>query len=383
MKFLEFAFVHDQSIQLQGKNPKQSGSASRLRYEKYKSATTLREVKHRGGTWKDILWDFSRGYIDFRHISGAAGMAELMRRKIDSGIAQSPASFVDQSGNVVAAHNFGSMSLVESLQHDYALVAIEHIEGLPHRVQRQLQTALGETTLTQFAHCCASNILTNEPLTVAEAQASEHAAEWRAAMDEEIANLNHFGCFQKVPRSEALKHGRLVKSKWIFKVKYNDDNTVQRFRARLVAKGFTQIPGSDFYETYSPVFSYTSLRTIFAVAAERNLQLDQWDLNNSFILQKLDVEHMYMECPDGYPKTMEGGEPAAMHCRQSIYGLKQSSRLLHQRLSKFLRASGFKQLVSDQCRRLVLLVSKPGCRTALLRILSLQLNRHIMHKCKF
>ena len=176
-----------------------------------------------------------------------------MRRKIDLGIAQSPSSFVDQSGNVVTAHHFGSMSLVESLQHDYALAAIEHIEGLSHRVQRQLQPALGETTLTQFAHCCASKILINEPLTVAEAQASEHAAEWRAAMDEEITNLNHFGCFQKVPRSEALKHGRLVKSKWVFKVKYNDDNTVQRFRARLVAKGFTQVPGSDFYETYSPV----------------------------------------------------------------------------------------------------------------------------------
>jgi len=95
-------------------------------------------------------------------------------------------------------------------------------------------------------------------------------------MDEEIANLNHFGCFEKVPRSEAVKHDRLVKSKWVFKVKYNDDNTVQRCRARLVAKGFTQVPGSDFYETYSPVFSYTSLRTIFAVAADRDLQLDQW-----------------------------------------------------------------------------------------------------------
>ncbi len=125
----------------------------------YKSATTLTEVKHRGGTWKDILWDFSRGYIDFRHISGAAGMAELMRRKIDLGIAQSPASIVDQSGNVVTADHFSSMSLVESLQHDYALAAIEHIEGLSHRVQRQLQKALGETTLTQFAHCCASRIL--------------------------------------------------------------------------------------------------------------------------------------------------------------------------------------------------------------------------------
>ena len=85
------------------------------------------------------------------------------------------------------------------------------------------------------------------------------------------------------------------------------------------------------------------------VAADRDLRLDQWDLKNSFIQQKLDVEHMYMECPDGYSKTMESGEPAAMHCLQSIYGLKQSSRLLHQRLSKFLKTSGFKQLVSDQC----------------------------------
>ena len=284
VKFLEFAFVHDMPVQLQSRNPKQSGSSSRLRYEKYKSATTLREVKNGGGTWKDILWDFSRGYIDFRHISGAAGMVELMRRRIDKGIAQSPASYVDSVGNVVLGDHFSSLSLVESLQQDYALAAIEHIEGLSHRVQRQLQHALGEKTLTQFAHCCAARILINEPLTVAEAEASEHAAEWRAAMDEEIGNLNQFGCFQKVPRSEALKHGRLVKSKWVFKVKYNDDNTVQRFRARLVAKGFTQVPGSDFYETYSPVFSYTSLRTIFAVAADRDLQLDQWDLKNSFII---------------------------------------------------------------------------------------------------
>ena len=62
-----------------------------------------------------------------------------------------------------------------------------------------------------------------EPLKVAEATASEHAEEWRAAMDEEIANLERFKCFERVPRSEALQHGRLVKSKWVFKVKYESD----------------------------------------------------------------------------------------------------------------------------------------------------------------
>ena len=59
VKFLEFAFVHDIPVQLQMKNPKQAGSASRLRYDKYKSAMTQRGVKNKGGMWKDILWEFS------------------------------------------------------------------------------------------------------------------------------------------------------------------------------------------------------------------------------------------------------------------------------------------------------------------------------------
>jgi hypothetical protein len=124
---------------------------------------------------------------------------------------------------------------------------------------------------------------------------------------------------------------------------------VQRFRARLVAKGFTQIPGSDFFETYSPVFSYTSFRATLALAAAEDLQIDQWDLKNGFIQQPIDVEHLYVECPDGYSKVMPDGSPAALHCLQSLYGLKQSSRLLHERLSKYLIAIGFRQLVSDQC----------------------------------
>ena len=68
------------------------------------------------------------------------------------------------------------------------------------------------------------SIMVPEPLSVGEAAASEHAAEWRAAMDEEISK-EKFRCFNKVLRSQALNHGRLVKSKWVFKVKYNSDNT--------------------------------------------------------------------------------------------------------------------------------------------------------------
>jgi hypothetical protein len=187
-----------------------------------------------------------------------------------------------------------------------------------------------------------------EPTSVKDAMASEHAIEWKAAMDEEIQNLIKFGCFNRVPASQAST-GRLVKNKWVFKVKYNADGSLQRFKARLVAKGFTQIPGSDFYDTFSPVFSYTSLRVLLAKAAAEDLQIDQWDLKNGFIQQDIDVEHMYMKCPEGYSDLMPDGSKAALHCLKSIYGLKQSSRLLHNRLSRYLKDLGYRQLASDQC----------------------------------
>jgi len=343
------AFVNDLPAEYQQRNPKSATSASRVRYEKYKGARTLREAKARGATWDDIRWDFARGYIDFRHVAGYVNLAECRQRHIAGGVSLSPAAAVDESSNMVYTGKFGALSLEESIQQDYAVMALEHVESLSHRTQRILQQALGNESLVQFAHSCASRILLPEPLTVAEAMASEHADEWRAAMDEEIANLTKFKCFERVPRSEALKHGRLVKSKWVFKVKYESDGSIQRFRARLVAKGFTQAYGTDYWDTYSPVFSYTSLRTIFAIATERDMQLDQFDLKNGFIQQRIDVDHLYMECPDGYSKEMSNGVPAALHCLQSINGLKQSSRLLHQRMSSYLVSIGFKQLVSDQC----------------------------------
>ena len=148
-------------------------------------------------------------------------------------------------------------------------------------------------SLAEFAWSCASRIMIPEPLTVVEAMASEHAAEWRNAMDEEMGNISKFAFFESVAKEDAQKHGRLVKSKWVFKVKYNSDGTLQRFRARLVAKGFTQVPGSDFYETFSPVFGYTSLRTILAIAAASDIRWTSGTLKNSIFQQDIEVEHMY------------------------------------------------------------------------------------------
>ena len=236
--FLRYAFEHNVPLEMQQRNPKLPQSKSRRRYEKYKLARTLREAKKMGAHWGDLIWDYSRGYIDFRNASANVTIEQLEARRLDRGVSISPAAVVDGDDNLVLGHPFGGLTFEESIQQDYAVMAMEHIEDMSDREQRMLQRALGNQTLTNFAHCCASRIMVPEPLSVGEAAASEHAAEWRAAMDEEISNLEKFRCFNKVPRSQALNHGRLVKSKWVFKVKYNSDNTIQRFRARLVAKGF-------------------------------------------------------------------------------------------------------------------------------------------------
>ena len=149
-----------------------------------------------------------------------------------------------------------------------------------------------------------------------------------------------------------MQHGKLVKSKWVFKVKYDRDNNPYRFRARLVAKGFSQSSAhGDFDETYSPVMAYPSLRALLSLAAANDYMITGFDIKNAFVQQRIDVDHLYMESPDGVPKwkTTQEGRPAALHCLGSIYGLKQSSYLLHSRLSAFLQKHGYVPLVGDPC----------------------------------
>jgi hypothetical protein len=108
--------------------------------------------------------------------------------------------------------------------------------------------------------------------------------------------------------------------------------------------------GIDYYESFFPVFSYPSFRMIMARAAAMDLQVDQWDLKNAFLQQRIDMEHLYMSPPAGYDKFLPDGKtPAALHCLGSIYGMVQSSRLLHVRLATFLKKNGYRQLISDKC----------------------------------
>ena len=117
------------------------------------------------------------------------------------------------------------------------------------------------------------------------------------------------------------------------------------FKARLVPKGFTQIQGIDYEETFSPVSRYELIQYILAHAALLDWQIEAMDVKTAFLYVEL-KEEIYMEHPEGF--VVKGQEKKVCKLVKSIYGLKQAGRVLYELMADTLRRKlGFERIHSD------------------------------------
>ncbi|KAI7953544.1 hypothetical protein MJO28_006091 [Puccinia striiformis f. sp. tritici] len=137
---------------------------------------------------------------------------------------------------------------------------------------------------------------------------------------------------------------RLIRGRWVFKVKLDTDNHISKYKSRYVAKGYTQIAGEAHGDTFSPTGKPTSLRLMVAVAGKRRWKIHQMDAVAAFLNSDLGKE-IYLEQPEGF----DDGSGRVWKLKKSIYGLKQSARLWHIEVEKFLKKIGFEKTYGDEC----------------------------------
>ena len=182
-----------------------------------------------------------------------------------------------------------------------------------------------------------------DPSSVAEAKSAPDNLRWEEAMKAEMESIWSNDVWELV---EPPPNRKIVGSKWIFKRKLDANGTVERYKARLVAQGCTQMFGLDYVETFSPVIRFESIRFLLAMGTLHQLQLHQMDVSTAFLHGEL-TEQVYMRQPEGF--TEPGKEHLVCYLKRSIYGLKQSPRCWNHALDNCLKEIGFKQTPSDPC----------------------------------
>ena len=183
-----------------------------------------------------------------------------------------------------------------------------------------------------------------EPRNIREAMNSPEASKWETAMKEEMDSLSQMNTWTLVPPS--TEDHNIVDCKWIFKRKYNENGQIDRYKARVVARGFSQRYGIDYEDTFAPVVRLNTLRAMIALAVHKNMQIHQMDVKTAFLNGEL-KETVYMKQPPGMEE--EGKENWVCKVNRSIYGLKQSPRQWNTMFDQKLKEMGFEQSIKDPC----------------------------------
>ena len=189
----------------------------------------------------------------------------------------------------------------------------------------------------------ATALLDDEPKSITGALNGKNSEKWKQALESEYNSLVKRETWELV---SAPDDACIVGSKWVLKVKRKANGEIDRYKARLVAQGYSQTYGIDYEEVFSPVARYSSIRTLLALANAHDLEIHQMDVTTAFLNGTLEHD-IYMKQPEGFVDPEHPNHVCKL--KRSIYGLKQSARCWNQTLDVFLLKNGYRKSNADSC----------------------------------
>jgi hypothetical protein len=183
-----------------------------------------------------------------------------------------------------------------------------------------------------------SSIRESEPSTFEEATSRQV---WRDFMMEEYNSIMKNDVWEVVPRPEVKS---TMTSRRLYKLKHVADGSIEKYKARFLALGFSQVEEVDYDETFVPVSRYTSIRAVISIAAEMGWKIHRMDVKTTF-LNGLIEEEVYIEQPLGF--EVHGRESQVCILNKALYGLKQAPRAWYSRIDAYLQQLGFEKSEAD------------------------------------
>ena len=152
-----------------------------------------------------------------------------------------------------------------------------------------------------------------------------------------MKKMRVFTLIDKVP-----KGANIVSTRWVLKYKKDSEGNIIKRKARLVARGYSQIYGVDYRNTFSPTLKQDTLRIIIAISVHHKFNIHQMDIKAAYLNAEL-KEDIYMELPEGLNKK------GFCKLNKALYSLKQSGRMWNETFNKVLISLNFKRFISDPC----------------------------------
>ncbi|KAI7965816.1 hypothetical protein MJO29_001564 [Puccinia striiformis f. sp. tritici] len=163
-----------------------------------------------------------------------------------------------------------------------------------------------------------ANILSDAPNSYREAMAGVFSEKWRLACKVELGMMEELSVWEVVPYQDGMP---ILGSRWVFAIKRSQDGDILRFKARVVAQGFTQIQGQNFEKTFAPTPTFASLRLLFAMASRNSWLVASFDVKSAFLHSPIDCE-VFIKPPEG----LDVPNGHVLRLKKALYRTKQAGR---------------------------------------------------------